>query len=222
MNEWYMYQPDSSIPTHFRISSLFLDILDTAQLFVVYDYIYIIYIYDIYYVQLRVCLYSDTLTHIETQTFSHQLLNTVIRSSQNQWFRCGFPDIRVFGGPSHPGAVQLLQRSSHHWLKGTFCLGRPWKTSLFDALETWFPWFPWNISFSSLSCMSIGRHLESPSARWLTRIWNPRTSCWRPTRRRDGAISHERKPGRTAVEHGERESETSWCENEMTIPSGYD
>jgi hypothetical protein len=24
------------------------------------------------------------------------------------------------------------------------------------------------------------------------------------------------------VEHGERESETSWCENEMTIPSGYD
>ena len=122
-----MYQPDSSIPTHFRISSLFLDILDTAQLFVVYDYIYIIYIYDIYYVQLRVCLYSDTLTHIETQTFSHQLLNTVIRSSQNQWFRCGFPDIRVFGGPAIPswGHPQLVE--------GNILFGRPWKTSLFDA-----------------------------------------------------------------------------------------
>ena len=171
-------------------------------------YLHNIYIYDIYYVQLRVCLYSDTLTHIETQTFSHQLLNTVIRSSQNQWFRCGCPDIRVFGGPAIPswGHPQLVE--------GNILFGRPWKTSLFDAWKKHgflgFLMFPWNISFSSLSCMSIGRHLESPSARWLTRIWNPRTSCWRPTRHRDGAISHERTPGRTAVEPGGRESETWW------------
>ena len=70
MNEWYMYQPDSSIPTHFRISSLFLDILDTAKLFVVYDYIYIIYIWYLLCPAPSLLIFRYLDTHRNTNIFT--------------------------------------------------------------------------------------------------------------------------------------------------------
>ena len=139
MNEWYMYQPDSSIPTHFRISSLFLDILDTAQLFVVYDYIYIIYIYMIF------TMSSSEFAYIQIPWHTHRNTNIFTPVAQHGDPLISKPVVPLwlpghpgFWGASHPilGAPTIGWREHFVWktMEDLFV----WRLE-----ETWFPWFPY-------------------------------------------------------------------------------